>query len=83
MENKEPLTLSDFCYKTVIRKNDKAELIFGNYNDDETKPVRLMGFSCPAYLSDFEVQERGFMYFQDMIDESNRLKQKKNGNSNF
>jgi hypothetical protein len=74
MENKKQMTLTEFMYKTIVRKGDTAELIFDNFEGNPNKPVRLIGFSCPSYLSDFEIRELGYMYFQDLVYDSEEMR---------
>jgi len=71
------MTLTEFMYKTVIRNGDTAELIFGNYEDDENKPVRLMGFQTESWKTDYQIREEGFFYFLDLQDASDRMKQER------
>lgn len=77
MENKKELTLTDFMYKTVRRTGEIAELIFDNYNNDPTKPIRLMGFKTESWKDDYSVREEGYLYYLDLIDESERLRQRR------
>lgn len=68
------LTLSDFMFKKVRRRGEIAELIF---DELDGKPVRLIGFECPAYYSDFEVRESGFHYFNELVDDTAQMKKEK------
>lgn len=75
--NKKELTLTDFMYKTVRRTGDIAELIFDNYNNDPTKPVRLMGFKTEAWKDDFTIREEAYFFFLDLIIDSKELRKPK------
>ena len=53
------MTFEEFCTKEVVRTGESAEIIFDYY---EGRPIRLVNFN--AELSDFEILEEGFDYYQ-------------------
>lgn len=68
-------TLSDFCSMEVIRKEDKAYIIFDRVKEGL---IKLIGFSTDASKSDFEIQEEGYGFYLEVISE---LEKRKNGRS--
>jgi hypothetical protein len=64
----QPATLSDFMHMEVQRTGPDAEIIFDHIlHEGELKPVRLIGFVADACLSDYDIREQGYAYYQDLF----------------
>ena len=61
-------TLSDFCAMPIHRNGAAAEIIVDYFEGDSQKPVRLLGFVADASLTDFEIAEQGYAYYQQLCD---------------
>ncbi len=68
---KKDFTLSDFC-NMQIKRTDVAEIIVDYSEGDINKSVRLIGFSTDINKTDFEIQEEGFEYYQNLKEEINK-----------
>lgn len=75
-------SLSDLIGCKIIRHDGIAEIIIDTYIDDGThiedwgKPVRLIGFSADASLTDYEIYEEGWEYYSAFKEEISKLKNK-------
>lgn len=60
--------LSDFINETfgIIRSKGDAEIVFDVVNGE---PVKLKGFAVDPYLCDFEVYEKGFKHYKNLLKE--------------
>jgi len=59
-----PFCWNDFLQMEVVRRNDVAEIIVDYH---ESKPVRLIGFTADLELSDYEVMELGYEYYERLV----------------
>jgi hypothetical protein len=58
------ITFEEFQQKEIRRTGDIAEIIFDYFGD---KPIRLIGFYCSSDLSDFEILEQGWDYYERLV----------------
>lgn len=68
-------SLSDFISRTeiAIDQTGKACIVIDYYQGDENKPVRLAYFNTAPELSDFEIWEEGWSYFNRLIEKIDNL----------
>lgn len=57
-----------FCDLEITRTGETAEIIFDYFEGDRSRPVRLIGFATDAELSDFEILEAGFEYYDRLVE---------------
>lgn len=65
-----------FQYFEIVRTKGIAEIIIARFQarpDSEMckyngRPVRLLGFTTDATLTDYEILEDGFAYCQELLD---------------
>ena len=63
------MNLSDFMQYDIRRIDDIAEIIVAYDNDDESKPIRLIGFATESSKCDFEIYEEGLDYYNKLVDQ--------------
>ena len=68
MEN---ITLSDVMQKQIKRTGNIAEII---WDYEEGHPIRLIGFSTKASLTDLEIFEEGLAYYNELFNQVQIIK---------
>lgn len=69
-----PFTWEDFQQFEIVR-GEVAEVIVDHFRStpgdgfeaDDGKPVRLIGFTADPDLSDFEILEKAFEHYEDIL----------------